>query len=290
MRFGTLVLLFLVTAGPAELTGQLSDSELRARVAAVDAESGPLVLLRAASAARLLSDYATAEELLERGDDAVRQAEMALVNERILFALASGQGANGMQRALRDARSRIQLSPQEVAGLANNYPSLLLGGELDEMILSFSLDAADEEFRCPCLAQKAWVHRVAGRLHESRILWGELVSSWDRNPLSFDNPDAQADWQSQYARNLARAGRTTDARAALAKARSMPVSEEALPSVQRRWAQALVELGDVAGALELLEPLIESSTLVTVNSLSTRYTWEPVRDRIEFQEMLARHR
>jgi len=36
--------------------------------------------------------------------------------------------------------------------------------------------------------------------------------------------------------------------------------------------------------------LLGSSTLVTVNSLSTRYTWEPIRKQPAFQELLARHR
>ena len=72
---------------------------------------------------------------------------------------------------------------------------------------------------------------------------------------------------------------------------SMDVSDEARPTVQRRWAQAYAELGEVeTRRWSLLEPLIASSTLVTVNSLSTRYTWEPVRNTLVFQEMLARHR
>ena len=70
----------------------------------------------------------------------------------------------------------------------------------------------------------------------------------------------------------------------------MEISDEARPSVQRRWAQAYAELGNVEQAVALLEPLITSSTLVTVNSLATRYTWEPVRNNIVFQEMLSRHR
>jgi len=71
---------------------------------------------------------------------------------------------------------------------------------------------------------------------------------------------------------------------------AMEVPEEQLPAVQRRWAQAYAELGDVEGAVAQLEPLLESSTLVTVNSLSTRYTWKPILAHAAFQEMLARHR
>lgn len=247
-------------------------------------------VLRGASAARLLGDFSTATELMDKATGALEQADNAWVTEMIFQALAAGRGSNGMQRAFREARQRTRMSPQQVASVTNNFPSLLLGGEFDEMILRFSPDHPDPEYRCACLAEKAWVHRVAGRLHDSRVLWGELVAAWDRNPLEFADPDAQANWQGQYARNLARAGRTADARAALAKAMSMPVSDDERPAVQRRWAQTHAELGDVQAAVELLEPLIASSTLVTVNSLSTRYTWEPVRSHILFQEMLSRHR
>ena len=248
------------------------------------------VLLRASSAARLLGNFSQADDLLERATLALDQVSNAWVTEMIFNALAAGEGVNGMQRSFRSALQRIRMTPQQIASITNNFPSLLTGGEYDEMILAFRADHPDPDYRCACLAEKAWVHRVAGRQHESRTLWGELVAAWDRNPLEFTNPDAQANWQGQYARNLARAGRTADAMAALEKAKSMPVSDDERPGVQRRWAQTYAELGDVEAAVELLEPLIASSTLVTVSSLSTRYTWEPVRDHIRFQEMLARNR
>ena len=289
MRRGILVtVLCLATVSP--IAGQTPGDELMRRIEAAASSTDMNVLLRAASAARLLGDFAHAEELLERATQALTQADNAWVTEMIFQALASGKGSNGMQRAFRAARERIRMTPQEIASVTNNFPLLLLGGEFDEMILSFSPDHPDPAYRCSCQAEKAWVHRVAGEQHESRILWGELVSAWDRNPLEFADPDAQANWQGQYARNLARAGRTADAHAALEKAMSMPISDDERPAVQRRWAQTHAELGDVEGAVALLEPLIASSTLVTINSLSTRYTWEPVRNTLAFQEMLARNR
>ncbi len=291
MRRGILVasLLFLAAATP--VVAQTSAEELARRIESARVMGAEVnTVLRGASAARLLGDFSTASELMEKATVALEQADNAWVTEMIFQALAAGRGSNGMQRAFREARQRIRMTPQEIASVTNNFPSLLLGGEFDDMILHFAPDHPDPEYRCPCLAEKAWVHRVAGRLHDSRILWGELVSAWDRNPLEFADPDAQANWQGQYARNLARAGRTSDAREALAKAMSMPVSDDERPAVQRRWAQTYAELGDVQAAVELLEPLIASSTLVTVNSLSTRYTWEPVRSHILFQEMLSRHR
>lgn len=283
-----LVLLCLTAVSP--VTGQTPAEELERRIQAAEMSADFDVLLSASSAARLLARHSQADDLLERATLALEQADNAWVTEMIFNALAAGEGVNGMQRALREALQRIRMSPQQIASITNNFPSLLIGGEYDEMILTFRDDHPDPDYRCPCLAEKAWVHRVAGRQHESRLLWGELVAAWDRNPLELPNPDAQANWQGQYARNLARAGRTADARAALEKAKSMPVSDDARPGVQRRWAQTHAELGDVEGAVALLEPLIASSTLVTVHSLSTRYTWEPVRNHIRFQEMLARNR
>ena len=290
MRYSGLVLIALLFAVGSPMAGQTPNEELLRRVEAAEGSQRLDVFFRGASAARLLGDFETAEELLGRATEALDQAEDNLISEMIFQALASGQGANGMQRAFRSARERIKMTPQEIASVINNFPALLIGGEFDDMILSFEPNHPDPLYRCACLAEKAWVHRVAGRLHDSRILWGELVSAWDRSPLQFDDPDAQANWQGQYARNLARAGRAADARAALAKAMSMPVSDDERPGVQRRWAQTHAELGEVERAVELLEPLIASSTLVTVNSLSTRQTWEPVRNTRAFQEMLARHR
>ena len=289
-RIRTLLVVSLALVAVSPLVGQTPTEELQRRMEAAENATNVDVLLQGAAAARLLGDFARASGIMERATTALVQVDNSWVTEMIFQALASGKGSNGMQRAFREARQRIRMSPQQIADVTNNFPSLLLGGEFDEMILSFSPDHPDPAYRCECQAEKAWVHRVAGRQHESRILWGELVAAWDRNPLEFTNPDAQANWQGQYARNLARAGRVSDARAALDKAMSMPISDDERPAVQRRWAQTHAELGDVEGAVALLEPLIASSTLVTVNSLSTRYTWEPVRNTIEFQEMLARHR
>ena len=289
-RIRTLLVVSLALVAVSPLVGQTPTEELMRRVEAAENAVTVDVLLRGAAAARLLGDFDGAGAILERATTALEQTDNMWVTEMIFHALASGKGSNGMQRAFREARKRIRMSPQQIADVTNNFPSLLLGGEFDEMILGFSPDHPDPAYRCECQAEKAWVHRVAGRQHESRILWGELVAAWDRNPLEFADPDAQANWQGQYARNLARAGRISDARAALEKAMSMPVSDDERPAVQRRWAQTHAELGDVEGAVSLLEPLIASSTLVTINSLSTRYTWEPVRNTIEFQEMLARHR
>ncbi|HSM05693.1 MAG TPA: hypothetical protein VK858_13845 [Longimicrobiales bacterium] len=272
---------------PGVLFAQMSDGELRARVAAATADDpGMVALVQGASAARLLGDFDQAEALLEEANGFLNNAANATLNQRILLAISSGRGVDGMQRALREERERRNLTPVQIANWANQFPSLLTGGEYDDMILSLSPDHPDPAYRCACLAHKAWVHRVAGRDDESREYWVMLAEARDRDPPAADNAQAQG----QYARDLARAGRTAEARRVLEAAMAMEVSDEQRPAVQRRWAQAYAELGDVEGAVAQLEPLLASSTLVTVESLSTRYTWAPVRDHPAFQEMLARHR
>ena len=62
-----------------------------------------------------------------RATAALDQAENAWVTEMIFQALAVGEGgANGMQRAFRRALARrIRMSPQQIASVTNNFPSLL---------------------------------------------------------------------------------------------------------------------------------------------------------------------
>lgn len=272
---------------PTLVLAQMSEDQLQSRVAAASAEDrGMVALVQGAAAARLLGDFDHAEALLEEAQEFLNGASNATLNQRILLAMSSGEGVNGMQRALREDRERRNISPVQLAALVNNFPSLLVGGEHDDLILNLDPDHPDPAYRCQCLAPKAWVHRVAGREDESREYWVRLADARDRNPVPADNPEAQG----QYARDLARAGRTEEARRVLEAAMTMEVSDAQRPSVQRRWAQAYAELGDVEGAVAQLEPLLESSTLVTVESLSTRYSWAPVRDHPAFQELLARHR
>ena len=281
------VLVLVLFLLPGVLSAQMSDGELRARVAAATSDDpGMVALVQGASAARLLGDFDQAEALLEEASGFLNNAANATLNQRILLAISSGRGIDGMQRALREERERRNLTPVQVANWANQFPSLLTGGEYDDMILSLRPDHPDPAYRCACLAHKAWVHRVAGREDESREYWVMLAEARDRDPPAADNAQAQG----QYARDLARAGRTAEARRVLEAAMAMEISDEQRPAVQRRWAQAYAELGDVEGAVAQLEPLLASSTLVTVESLSTRYTWAPVRDQPAFQEMLARHR
>ena len=80
---------------------------------------------------------------------------------------------------------------------------------------------------------------MAGRLDQARIYWDSLVVVQEENVSQSQDPDVLAQGQGQLARNYARAGRADDAGSTLELAMNMPVGDEALPSVRRRWAQTL---------------------------------------------------
>lgn len=286
MYYAALVVALLLAATPASLLAQVSDDVLRERIQAAQEDPTTDNLIRATAAARLLGDYEQAGTLLQQAAEAVQQAQNAVLANRILVELAFGGGVNGAQRAFREARSQYRMAPQVIGAWVNGYPVLLVGGEFDELIEQFSSDAEDPRFRCTCYAQKAWMHRVAGRMDQSRMYWDSLVTVWENNPPQTNNPDIQA----QLARNYARAGRPTDARRALEEAMSMDISDDAIAGVRRRWAQTYAELGDVESAVEHLEYLLSASTLVTLHSLETRVTWAPIREHSAFQALLNRHR
>jgi len=272
------------------LSAQLTEDVLRQRIEAAQAEPAVRSLIQATAAARLLGDYEQAEALLQQSTTAVTQAENALISNMILLELASGGGIDGAQRVFREARKHVWMTPQDIGAWINNYPVLLSGGEFDDMIERFSPDAQDPEYRCNCFQYKAWMHRVAGRMDQSRIYWDSSVVEWENNLVLSDDPDVRADIQAQFARNYARAGRHADARRLLEEAMGMPVSDEAMPGVRRRWAQAYAELGDVENAVEQIEYLLSVPTLMTVHTLASRVTWAPIRDHPAFQAMLDRHR
>ena len=290
MRFAGLGVVVLLSVVPCSLSAQLTEDVLRQRIAAAAGDPGPSNLIQAAAAAGMLGDYEQAARLLEQSSLAVTQVQNAVISNTILLEFASGGGVDGAQRAFRTTLSHHKMSPQEIGSWINNFPELLSGGEFDEMIERFSPDSPDPDYRCDCYQYKAWMHRMAGRLNMSRVYWDSLVSAWETSPFTTADQDYQADLQAQFARNYARAGRLDDARRLLAEAMKMPVSDEALPGVRRRWAQAFAELGDVEGAVEHLDYLLSIPNLMTVSSLETRITWEQVRDHPAFRAMLDRHR
>lgn len=278
-----------VTLAAYPLDAQQSEAELRTLIRAADTDRSAPTLLAAANAARLLRDYSAAEALYENAWNSSLGLLNSVISNMLLQELASGGGVDGVQRRFREIRSVVNFTPQLLVGHLGNYPSLLVGGEFDEMVLSLSREHPDPGYRCSCYGVKAWVHRVAGRTEQARIYFDSLAMG-QIDATQPGNPDAAAEGRAQLARNLARAGRTDEARNVLEQAMAMPVSPEALPAVRRRWAQAYAELGDVEGAVEHLEPLLSMPSLITVHTLETRWTWQPVRDHPAFRAMLDRHR
>jgi tetratricopeptide (TPR) repeat protein len=290
MRVSVLILAVFLSAIPFSLSGQLTEEALRARIAVAEADRHAETLVQAADAARVLREYDLASDYLQRALDAISATQFDALWSRISLELASGGGVNGAQRALREERNLREIPPLELAYWVNNFPILLTGGEFDEMIERFSADAEDPNYQCACYDRKAWMHRVAGNWDQSRIYWDSLVAFNEANPSESEDPDALAEARAQMARDYARAGRTDEARATLGEAMQMPVTDEALPTVRRRWAQAYAELGDVEEAVRHLEYLLSVPSLVTVHTLESRITWEPIWDHPSFQALLDRHR
>lgn len=291
MRYALLLPVLALALGTAPVVAQLSDAELQRTIG--EAETNPSVLahLQASNAARLMRDYDTAREHLDAAWQAMGPVYNGFVGNQIMLELASGGGVIGAQRAFRELRDAFHMPPIIISNIAGNYPELLASGEFDDMVLEFSPDATDPDYRCGCYNTVAWVHRLAGREEEAQAIWSTSADQEIQDlATATPTPDVEAELRGQLARNLARAGRHDEAREQLRMSMAMQVSEAALPSVRRRWAQAYAELDDVAGAVEHIEPLLEANSLITVHTLESRVTWAHVRDDPAFQAMLDRHR
>jgi tetratricopeptide (TPR) repeat protein len=281
------VWLSLLVAFPGGLQAQLTDVDLRERIRSAQAEDADVVaLLQGANAAGSLRDFEQTEALLERAEGAVGGVVNAFVNTRILYELGSGGGINGAQRAFREVGRNVVMDPLDVAGWVNTYPELLVGGAYDDVIERLSAAAADPMYRCACYAQKAWMYRVAGDMERSRIYWDSVAVQAERNPPA----EETATFRAQRVRNLARAGRVGEARQVMQRALATDRLEELPQAVQRNWAQAYAELGETDRTIEILERLLAMPSQVTVRTLETRVTWDPIRDQPAFQALLARHR
>jgi tetratricopeptide (TPR) repeat protein len=275
---------------PTSLSAQLTQEILDARIMAAKEDGHAEALIAAANAARFMRDFDQAEELLQLASEAMADAQFDALWGRISLELASGGGVNGAQRAMREERARRDVPPLEIAYWVNNFPILLVGGEFDEMIQRFSADAEDPNYQCACYDRKAWMMRVAGDWDGAQVYWDSLVVAQEASPTYPDDPDQFAEFQGQLARNYARAGREADARRTLEGAMALPVSDEAMATVRRRWAQAYAELGDVEKAVEHLEILLSTPSLVTVHTLQTRLAWERIRNDPAFRQLIERHR
>ncbi len=289
MRTLTLALyLFAVFATTA--AGQ-SRSALEEAIVLADTTPTVENLLGGTNAAILLRNFTLADSLHDRAGQQLFQLIQGATFLGVWKALSSGEGVDGALREFHTARSYVSFPPVMVASLVGNFPELLTGGALDDEILALRADASDPEERCTCYSEKAWVHRMAGREEVARVYWDSLVANRGDDFLaSQPTADARAHVAGQHARDLARAGRTGEARRALAQAMEMEVSSAGRPLVVRRWAQAYAELGDTERVVELLESLLGDPSPITVHSLEVRAAWAGVRHTEAFQAMLARHR
>lgn len=271
---------------PATLSSQ-QPAPLRERVQAAQAQDANLTtLIQGAAAARSLRDFEQAKTLLGRARQSFAGQRDALINNLILYELASGGGINGAQRVFRDIRRQVVMEPQDIGAWINTYPELLVGGELDDVISRLSADAADPRYRCPCYPQKGWMHRIAGDMERSRIYFDSAAMAADRNPPPNETPALRA----QLVRNFARAGKPADAQRVMQRALSMDRLADLPSGAQYNWAQAYAELGDMSKAVEILDRLLTRGDLVTVKLLEARVSWAPVRQDPAFQAVLARHR
>ena len=281
-------LLLLLAAPPA--TAQRSDADLRSAIGRAEADPTPQNLLAASNAARLMRDFEASDDYLNQAWQTSGPMFNGLINNTLSQQVSSGGGVAGAQRAFRELQSTFHFGPIQISNIAGNFPEILASGEYDEMILRLSPDAEDPQYRCACYNTQAWVHRLAGRHDEARAIWATLVEGQIEAVNDAPNKDAEANTRGQYARNLARAGQTAEARRQLEISMNTEVSDAALPGVRRRWAQAFAELGDVEGVVEHLEALLQMNSPITIHTLESHVAWDGVRNDAAFQAMLDRHR
>ena len=284
--FAVAALLFSATPTQA----QVSTAEIQEAIQAAELDPSVGNLLGATNASRFLGDHEAARSHYEGALDQLGGLFNAIISTGINLELASGGGVVGAQRAFREMRSWLYMPPVVIANVANNFPELLATGEFDELVLKLSLDATDPDYRCACLGAVAWVHELAGREDEAKAVWSSLADAQLDGMDDIADPDVAANTRGQVARNLARAGRIAEARTQLERALAMEVSTAAMPTVRRRWAQAYAELGDAEGAVEHLEPLLETRNDINVHTLEARVSWRRIRNAPAFQAMLERHR
>jgi tetratricopeptide (TPR) repeat protein len=263
-----------------------TEATLRQQIRTAEAATASLdQLLDGVVAARLLEDHALAKRLFERADSSFDVVANRLIDNALQNELSAGAGVGGMQRAFRAMRKKIVLEPQEIGTWLTTAPELYVGGEFDDLVAAFSPTAPDPRYRCSCYTQKGWAARIAGDMDKARAYWDSAMAVADRNP-----PPATRQARAQRVRDLARAGRTADARAFMQTALATDKWEDLNGLERFRWAQAYGELGDVEKAVEVLEGLLDDPTLVNVAFLHDRVSLAPIRAHPAFQALLARHR
>ncbi|MCA9737266.1 MAG: hypothetical protein R3E98_01265 [Gemmatimonadota bacterium] len=258
------------------------------RVAQIaDADSaGTAERVAAARLARYLRRFDDARYYLARAERMARSGgdRNQVLSENLWLHLATGAGIGVVQQVFAEEHAEHPMPPTVVAGWLNAFPELLVGGAWDTLVTRLRSDAEDEAYRCACYAQRAWMHRAAGRPDLARIYWDSLAATRREVPDGLTAFE-EAEWRARVARDLARAGRVDEARNELARADAIEVTDLERIQVIRRRAQAWAELGEVDRAVADLAYLLSVPSEVTRASLRTRLTWAPIRDDPRFQAL-----
>ena len=217
-----------------------------------------------------------------------------IMTDRLWLELAVGGGPEGVQELFETEQQRGVASADAFRVRFANTPEVLLGGEYDALIESFSPDATDALLRCTCYYQKAMMYRASGRVELGQVYFDSLVADRSQVGPRFATEAERGVWLTLQARDLARAGRYDEGRRILEQAIAVGVDTMSMAAVwavnQRRYrAMAYAELGDVDQAVAELEYLLTVPSPITPYSLRDRQAWLPIRDDPKFQALLARH-
>ncbi|MEZ4416595.1 MAG: hypothetical protein R3E10_12680 [Gemmatimonadota bacterium] len=282
---GLLTLAF-ATPAAAQVTKQIEAEFDRVALLADSDSAGTAERVAAARLARYLRRFEDARYYLARAERMARDEadQNRVLSESLWLHLATGVSIDILQQVFEDEHTKRPMPPTVLAGWINNFPELLVGGAYDTLVARLKVDAEDPRYRCACYAQHAWMHRAAGRDAIARVYWDSLATT--RRPVPDGLPPfEEAEWRTRVARDLARAGRTEEARAALVRAAAIDVEPVQQIQVIRRRAQAYAELGDVDAAVADLRYLLSVPSEVTVHTLETRLTWAPLRDDPRFRAL-----
>ena len=282
------VLVLFQLVGP--LSGQLSVDSLEARIRAGSPGASGGSFLGAAEAARLLLRYDVALPLLDQAEEILGPRGFGVLQERIKLVIASGGGVEAAIQALREGYGHEEIPPLDIASWVNGSHFLLNGPEFHPIIEKLSGDADDPEWRCVCHNQKALMYRAAGQPEMARTYWDSLTAKEENYSTEGASPSVTAFIKAVRVRDLARVGRTTDAREVLGTISIEGVRDAERPEVRRRLAEAYAELGEVDLAVAELEWLLSVPSPVTVHTLEVHPSWWPVKDQPAFKDLLSRHR
>lgn len=186
------------------------------------------------------------------------------------------------------------LTPRQITVFLNDfYPrhpapygaALLRVDEIRDLVEN---DPGFQERHWMNIVAKAWLLRWSGEdpAEEHRIwgVWGDMMLE---RPMP--EPGTQVEVHTYVAQMYARAGRSEDARAQLAMARTAAdelVTIHFRMEAEPRWAMTLVELGDHDQALDMIEDMLSRPSALSVNLLKVQPEWDAIREDPRFQALL----